>query len=157
MATTRNKPTVKKTAEKTAETPTPEALAEEAQDVGLFGSIKGKIVSDGMDHLHPEDLAKFELFRIKKEFAVAKQTILQKEEQIMLLNLRNKQQELEIRKLEYQVKNKQIAELHDIAADAINIATQDFSKFGNELAEAYDLEPEGLIYDDISGKLITVD
>lgn len=154
---TRSKPTVKKAAEETVETTTSKAPPEEAADVGLFGSIKGKILMDGMDHLHPEDLAKFELFRIKKELAIAKQTILQKEEQIMLLNLRNKQQELENKKLEYQVKNRQISELHDEATTAINIATQDFAKFSNELAAAYDLTPEGLIYDDISGKLITVD
>lgn len=150
-----NEGATKKAAPKKAPTKATPA-PEEAQDVGIFSSIKGKIVSDGMDHLHPADLARFELLRTKKELAIAKQTILQKEEQIMLLKLRQKQQELEIKKLEYQVKNKQIVELTDEATDAINIATQDFKKFGNELAEAYDLEPEDLIYDDISGKLIDV-
>lgn len=129
---------------------------EEAKDVGLLGSIKGRIVSDGVDHLHPEDLARYELFRVKKEVAVAKKTILQKEEQIMLLKLRHKQQELEIKKLEYQVKNQQLVQLNDDADDGINIATQDFKKFGQELAETYDLDPDNLIYDDMSGKLVDV-
>lgn len=132
------------------------AKQEEAQDVGLLGSIKGRIVSDGMDHLHPEDLARYELFRVKKEVAVSKKTILQKEEQIMLLKLRHKQQELEIKKLEYQVKNQQLVQLNDQADDCINIATQDFKKFGQDLAETYDLDPDSLIYDDMSGKLVDV-
>lgn len=146
----------KKGATKKEVVPPVASSEEEAKDVGLFGSIKGRIVSDGVDHLHPEDLARYELFRVKKEVAQTRRTLLAKEERILAITLQNMELQLRTAKLEHDLKRKNMELIINDTDDQLNIAKRDFANFSEQICDKYDIEPESLIYDDISGKLVDI-
>lgn len=159
MATSRSKPRVVKKDEETTEEVSlvEESKPEDEHELGLHVSIKGPVKEEEGDYMHPQDLARYELFRTKKQLSAAKKVIVEKEEENLRLKLRWQEQSLRISKLEHDAKLREINDLKKELDKTIDAATKEFNSVGREVQEKYKLTPENLIYDDVSGKLMPMD
>lgn len=159
--TTPKKPRVRKTTCKTKDTETEQqedvAAEEDEHEIGLHVSLVGPLKEEDGDYLHPQDLARYELFRVKKELAQAKKVIVEKEEAILRMTLKWQEQSLRIAKLEHDSKTRDITELKRDLDKTILGAKSELNSLGLEFKEKYKLDPEDLIYDDESGKIMFMD
>lgn len=155
--TARNKPQVNK--KPVAEAPAVETPVEEApvNEIGLFVSIKGRVKDPEGDYMHPQDLARYELFRAKRHAVQAKMALLDNEVETLRLKLKWQEQALRIAKLEHDARQRELSDFRKEFDKDLKRADRDMVQITTEIQEKYDLKPESLIYDDISGKLMPID
>lgn len=126
-------------------------------ETGLYVSVKGPIKEEEADYMHPQDLARYELFRTKKELAQARKVIVEKEEGTIRLMLKWQEQAVRIAKLEHDAKMRDISELKKELDKTFKAADESLKSISKEIQDKYNLTPETLIYDDESGKLMPMD
>lgn len=159
MTTKKPRVTTNKT---NSETKKPRVTTKEEEElpqneIGIHVSIKGPVKEEDADYMHPQDLARYELYRAKKELAQAKKVIVEKEEGTIRLMLKWQEQALRIAKLEHDAKMRDIAELKKELDKTLKATEDALKSIGKDIQEKYDLTPDNLIYDDESGKLMPVD
>jgi len=127
------------------------------KELGIHVSLLGPVKDEEGDYMDPRDLARYELFRAKRQIAASKRVIVEKEAYNLRLQLKWQEQSLRIAKLEYDAKERELADLQKELEKDLTKATKEFEAIGQEVQEKYNLTPENLIYDDISGKLMSID
>ena len=127
------------------------------QEVGLFVSLKGRVKDPEGDYMHPQDLARYELFRAKRHAVQAKMALCDKEESNLRILLKWQEQALRIAKLEHDAKQRELKDLRLEFDKELRRADGDMVQITKEIQEKYNLKPDSLIYDDISGKLMPID
>ena len=152
-ATVIGKPMVKDFEDKEVEQP----KLEEAKDVGLICAVKGPVLMDGCEYLHPLDLARIELCRVKRELCSNKSTLVSKTERENFLLLQLKKQELRIAQLEYEARLRDLDLRKEDLKKENDVARQDYKALATDIEKTYNIASNTLTYDDQSGKLQSVD
>ena len=125
-------------------------------EYGLRVSVKGPIAGKAGDYMHPEDLARYEVFRLKRDNQALRKQIVEYQKQAVQMKLKWQEQALRISKLEHDLKMKEFEWRANERETALEIAKADFQFIAQEVQEKYKLDADHLIYDDESGKLMDV-
>lgn len=155
--TARNKPVVNKKPAEAAPEPAVEETKAVEHELGLHVSVKGPVKDEMGDYMHPQDLARYELFRAKRHAVQAKMALVDKEETNLRMLLKWQEQTLRIAKLEHDAKQLDLKDLRKLLDRELKTADSEMLQISTEIQEKYKLTPETLIYDDISGKLMPID